>query len=65
MFIAEVNSNPNIKLDLGKIYNRAGRYVQQIVKPDKKDVKNILLWRTSDISKIEEITANEGVDPID
>ena len=42
LFIAEVTSNPNIKLDLGKIYARADRYVQQIVIPKKKEVKNIL-----------------------
>jgi len=60
LFIAEVNSSPNIKLDLGKIYKRADNYVQQIVIPNKKEVKNILLWRTSDISKIERIMEDEG-----
>ena len=60
LFIAEVSSNPNIKIDLGKIYKRADRYVQQIVIPSKKEVKNILLWRTSDISEIEGITAKAG-----
>ena len=53
LFIAQVTSNPNIKVDLGKIYNSADRYVQKIVIPSKKEIKNILLWRTSDISKIE------------
>ena len=60
LFIAEVTSNPNIKLDLGKIYKSADRYVQKIVIPNKKEVKNILLWRTSDISEIEGITAKSG-----
>ena len=60
LFIAEVNSSPNIKLDLGKIYKRADKYVQQIVIPNNNEVKNILLWRTSDISKIERITQDEG-----
>ncbi len=60
LFIAEVTSNPNIKSDLGKIYKSADRYVQKIVIPNKKEVKNILLWRTSDIAEIEGITANEG-----
>ena len=60
LFIAEVTSSPNIKLDLGKIYKRADRYVQQIVIPSKKEVKNILLWRTSDISEIEGMMAKTG-----
>ena len=60
LFIAEVSSNPNIKSDLGKIYKSADRYVQKIVIPNKKEVKNILLWRTSDIAEIEGITANDG-----
>ena len=60
LFIAEVNSNPKIKLDLGKIYNSADKYVQKIVKPSKKEIKNILLWRPSDISKIEEVTSKGG-----
>ena len=60
LFIAEVNSNPNIKSDLGKIYKSADRYVQKIVIPSKKETKNILLWRTSDISEIEGIMEKEG-----
>ena len=60
LFIAEVTSNPNIKLDLGKIYNSADKYVQKIVIPSKKQIKNILLWRTSDISEIEGATAKGG-----
>ena len=60
LFIGEIISNPNIKFDLGKIYNSADRYVQKIVIPSKKETKNILLWRTSDISEIEGITAKGG-----
>ena len=60
LFIARVNSNSNIKIDLGKIYNSADKYVQNIVIPSKKERKNILLWRSSDISKIEEVTSKEG-----
>ncbi len=60
LFIAQVTYNPEIKLDLGKIYNSADKYVQKIVIPSKKEVKNILLWRTSDISEIEEVTAKGG-----
>jgi len=60
LFIGQVISNPNIKLDLGKIYNSADRYVQKIVIPNKKEIKNILLWRSSDISEIERITAKGG-----
>ena len=60
LFIAEVTSNPNIRLDLGKIYNSADKYVQKIVIPSKKQIKNILLWRTSDISEIEGVTAKGG-----
>ena len=60
LFIAEVTSNPDIKLDLGKIYNTADRYVQKIVIPSKKEKKNILLWRPSDFSEIERVTSKEG-----
>ena len=60
LFIGEVFSNPNIKLDLGKIFNSADRYVQKIVIPSKKEIKNILLWRPSDITEIEVATAKEG-----
>jgi len=60
LFIAQVTSNPNIKLDLRKIYNSADGYVQKIVIPSKKRIKNILLWRPSDISEIEEVTAKGG-----
>ena len=60
LFIAKVSSNPNIKSDLGEIYNSADRYVQKIVIPIKKEIKNILLWRTSDISEIEQTTSKGG-----
>jgi len=60
LFIADITSNPNIKSDLGKIYNSADKYVQKIVIPNKKEIKNILLWRTSDISKIDQVTAKSG-----
>ena len=60
LFIGQVISNPNIKLDLGKLYNSADRYVKKIVIPTKKETKNILLWRSSDISEIERVTAKDG-----
>ena len=60
LFIAQVTSNPNLKSDLGKIYNSADKYVQKIVIPSKKEAKNILLWRPSDISKIEGVTSKGG-----
>ena len=60
LFIAEVASNPNIKFDLGKIYNSADSYVQKVVRPSKKEIKNILLWRPNDITQIEEVTSKGG-----
>ena len=60
LFIAQVTSNPNLKKDLGNIYNSADRYVQKIVIPSKKEIKNILLWRPSDISEIEGVTKQGG-----
>ena len=60
LFIAEVSSNPNIKFDLTKIYMSADKYVQTIVIPSKKEIKNILLWRPSDISEIEDLIAKGG-----
>ena len=60
LFIAEVNSNPNIKMDLRKIYNSADKYVQKIVIPNKKGIKNILFFRSSDISEIEVVTEKDG-----
>ena len=60
LFIAKVTSNPNMKLDLGEIYNSADKYVQGIVIPSKKEINNILLWRPTDISEIEEVTSKGG-----
>ena len=60
LFIANVTANPNIKLDLGEIYNSADRYVQKIVTPNKKGIKSILLWRPNDISEIEGVTSKGG-----
>ena len=60
LFIAQITSNSNVKLDLRKIYNSADRYVQKIVIPSKQEIKNILLWRPNDISEIEEVTSKDG-----
>ena len=60
LFIAEVNSNQNVKLDLGKIYSSADKYVQKFVIPSRKETKNILLWRPTDISEIERVTSKGG-----
>ena len=59
LFIAEINSSSNIKLDLAKIYNEADKFVRKIVIPSNEKSKNILLWRPSDITKIESL-ANGG-----
>ena len=60
LFIAEVNSSSNIKLSLTKIYNEADKFVRKLVIPINKDAKNILLWRPSDIAKIETIASKSG-----
>ena len=60
LFIAQISSNSNIKSDLGSIYNSADKYVQTIVIPSKKDTKNILLWKPTDISRIEQFMAKGG-----
>ena len=60
LFIAQITSNPNLKIDLGKIYSSADRYVQKIVIPSKKEINNILLWRPSDIAEIEGVTSKGG-----
>jgi len=60
LFIAEINSISNIKLDLTKIFNEADKFVRKIVIPINKEAKNILLWRPSDITKIESIAAKGG-----
>jgi len=60
IFIAEVNPSSNIKLDLTKIYSEADKFVRKIVIPTNKNAKNILLWRPSDISKIESSASKGG-----
>ncbi len=60
LFIAEINSSSNIKLELAKIYNKADKYVRKIVIPSNKESKNILLWRPSDITKIETVATKGG-----
>jgi len=60
LFIAEINASSNIKLDLTKIYNEADKFVRKIVIPTNKEVTNILLWRPSDITKIQKIAARGG-----
>jgi len=60
LFIAEINPSSNIKLDLTKILNEADKFVKKIVVPTNKEAKSILLWRPSDIKKIETISAVGG-----
>ena len=60
LFIAEINSSSKIKLDLSKIYNEADKFVRKILFPNNKGAKNILLWRPSDIKKIESEAAKGG-----
>ena len=60
LFIAEINSSSNIKLDLAKIYNEADKFVRKIVIPSNEESKNILLWRPSDITKIQTIADRGG-----
>ena len=60
LFIAEINPTSNIKLDLAKIYNEADKFVRKIVIPTNKNAKNILLWRPSDITKIESSASTGG-----
>jgi len=60
LFIAEINSTSNVKLDFTKIYNQADKFVRKIVIPINKEAKNILLWRPSDITKIESIATRGG-----
>ncbi len=60
LFIAEVYPSSDIKLDLAKIYNKADNFVRKIVIPSNKDLSNILLWRTSDIAKIEALASRQG-----
>ena len=60
LFIAEINNSSNVKQDFIKIYNEADKFVRKIVIPNNKEAKNILLWRPSDITKIQRITARGG-----
>jgi len=60
LFIAEINSSSNIKSDLTKIYNEADKFVRKIVIPSNEESKNILLWRPSDITKIESVATKGG-----
>jgi len=60
LFIAEINSNSNVKRDFPKIYNEADKFVRKIVIPTNKEAKNILLWRPSDITKIQTVAARGG-----
>jgi len=60
LFIAEINSNSNVKRDFPKIYNEADKFVRKIVIPTNEEAKNILLWRPSDITKIQTIAARGG-----
>ena len=60
LFVAEINSSSNVKLDFTKIYNEADKFVRKIVTPNNKEAKNILLWRPSDITKIQTTAAKSG-----
>ena len=60
LFIAEVDYSANIKSDLANIYNEADKFVRKLVIPSNKDAKNILLWKPSDIAKIETSVARGG-----
>jgi len=60
LFIAEINSSSNNKIDLTRIYNEADKFVRKIVIPNNKKAKNILLWRPTDISKIESSASKGG-----
>ena len=60
LFIAEIYPGADIKLDFAKIYNEADNFVRKIVIPSNKDAKNILLWRPSDITKIESLASTGG-----
>jgi len=60
LFIAEINPSSNLKIDLTKIFNEADKFVRKIVMPNNKEPKNILLWRPSDITKIETTASGGG-----
>ena len=59
LFIAEINPSSNIKLDLAQIYNEADKFIRKIVIPSN-EAKNVLLWRTGDIAKIESLASSGG-----
>ena len=60
LFIAEVNYSSNMKSDLANIYNEADKFVRKLVIPTNKNAKNILLWKPSDIAKVESIVSRGG-----
>jgi len=60
LFIAEVDSSSNLKLDLTEIFNEADKFVRKIVIPNNKQARNILLWRPSDITKIQTLASRNG-----
>jgi len=60
LFIAEVNSSVNRKIDLSNIYNEADKFVRKIVIPSNKEAKNILLWKPSDLKSIETLASKGG-----
>ena len=60
LFIAEVNSSSNLKLDLANIFNKADKFVRKLVEPNNKKAENILVGRPSDIAKIETLAAKGG-----
>jgi uncharacterized protein (DUF3084 family) len=60
LFIAEVNSSVNRKIDLANIYNEADKFVRKIVIPSNKEAKNILLWKPSDLKNIETLASKGG-----
>ena len=52
--------NLNTVENISKIYNEADKFVRKIVIPSNKKSKNILLWRPSDITKIESVATKGG-----
>ena len=60
LFIAEINSNTNRKLDLAKIFDSADKYVKKIVIPSKQKRADILLWNPSAIAAIENVIGKGG-----
>jgi len=60
LFIAEINPSLSLENDFAKINNEADKFVRRIVIPINKEAKNILLWRPSDITKIQKTAARGG-----